>query len=127
VEQQTEKHIEVLNNDTIENAFKLYYKPLVSYAFSILKNKDDAEDVVQQVFTLLLNKKQEVTIEISLRAYLYKAVYHNCLNKIKQEATRKNISLETNNFEGNIKVSNEISQHQELEKIIEKSISQLPT
>ena len=41
------------NKEAIEELYKKYNKMIYGVAFSILKNKDDSEDVVQTVFSKL--------------------------------------------------------------------------
>lgn len=68
--------------------FRDYYKPLVRYGNTFLKDSDEAEDVVQQVFVSLWEKRARLDIHTSMRAMLYKAVQNACLNKIKQVKVR---------------------------------------
>lgn len=42
-----------------------------------------AEEIVQDVFLKLWENRHRMTIHTSLRAYLYKSVYHECLNELK--------------------------------------------
>ena len=47
------------NKDTIENLYKKYDKMIYGIAFSILKNKDDSEDIIQTVFSKLYTIDQD--------------------------------------------------------------------
>ncbi|WP_341903835.1 RNA polymerase sigma-70 factor [Fluviicola taffensis] len=69
--------------NTFEMVFRDYYKPLVRYGSTFLKDSDEAEDVVQQVFVSLWEKRTQLDIHTSIRAVLYKSVQNACLNKIK--------------------------------------------
>jgi RNA polymerase sigma-70 factor (family 1) len=73
---------------TFEMVFRDYYKPLVRYGSTFLKDSDEAEDVVQQVFVSLWEKRTQLDIHTSIRAVLYKAVQNACLNKIKHLKVR---------------------------------------
>jgi len=68
--------------------FRDYYKPLVRYGNTFLKDSDDAEDIVQQVFVSLWEKRDQLDIQTSIRAVLYKSVQNACLNKIKHLKVR---------------------------------------
>jgi RNA polymerase sigma-70 factor (ECF subfamily) len=46
------------------------------------------EEIVQNVFYKLWEKRELIEIELSPRAYLYKAVYHDCLNHLKHKKVR---------------------------------------
>lgn len=68
--------------------YKKYRKPLFAYAYSILKNVEDAEDVVQERFLYLLDRPASALATIQdLRSYLYKTIYHACLHIIRDAGT----------------------------------------
>ena len=73
---------------TFEMVFRDYYRPLVRYGNTFLKDSDEAEDIVQQVFVSLWEKRSQLDIHTSIRAVLYKAVQNACLNKIKHAKVR---------------------------------------
>ena len=66
-----------------ENVFKTHFKNLHAYAISIVKDEDDAEEIVQNVFFKIWEKQKQINIEQSLTAYLYKSVYYESLNFLK--------------------------------------------
>jgi RNA polymerase sigma factor (sigma-70 family) len=66
-----------------EQVFKLYLKPLRLNAFLILKNEQEAEDLVQQFFLDIWNQHLYRNIEKSLKAYLHTSIRHRCLNYIR--------------------------------------------
>jgi RNA polymerase sigma-70 factor (ECF subfamily) len=66
-----------------EATYKELYKPLFIYALGILNSQASAEEIVQNVFMKLWEKKETLKIETSLKAYLYKAVHNHSLNAIK--------------------------------------------
>jgi len=57
----------------------------LAYSITIVKNKDDAEDIVQQAFISLWQKMDTIDFNISARAYLYKTVYHASLDFLKHK------------------------------------------
>jgi len=64
--------------------FRKYYQALSYFAYNILKDKDLAEDVVQNVFLKIINDKIVFEDETHRRQYLYKSVKNSCLNEIKR-------------------------------------------
>ena len=66
-----------------EKAFRAFYAALCNYALSLVKDKDEAEEVVQNVFFNIWNKRTALQVSGSLKAYLYRSVHNECLNKIK--------------------------------------------
>src|SRR5690606_42153980 len=72
----------------LEVVFKSHFKYLHGYAQSIVKDSAEAEEVVQTVFLKLWEKRENLKISTSLKAYLYKAVYHGSINQLKHEKVR---------------------------------------
>lgn len=80
----------VKNGDikSFEIIFKEYYKKLVEYAFVHLKDIDNAEEIVQDLFYQLWNKKEKLEISTSLKSYLYRSVHNNCLLRLQHESIK---------------------------------------
>ena len=72
------------NVKVYEACFRQFYEPLCRYAHSLLRNKDEAEDIVQKIFCRLWDEREKMEIHTSIKSYLYKMVHNACLNKIKQ-------------------------------------------
>ncbi len=72
-----------------EKAFRvLYDKYAVALRYFAAKyvNDDEViEDVVQDAFVALWEKRMEFRVENAVKAYLYKAVRHDCLNLIRHQ------------------------------------------
>lgn len=81
-----------------EDIYLSYRKQMVTLALTILKNKDDAEDSVSDVFLRIAQKNWDIVREIKnetdLRNYLLKATKNTSLNKIKVKK-KNNIPLDT--------------------------------
>lgn len=125
-----EMQMEVVHNvkskvQTYEKLFHDYYNPLVQYAVTLLKDADDAEDIVQQVFVSFWEKYDSIEIHTSERAMLYKAVYNACLNKIKFRKVRTTFAQEyTPDVENHTAV--EELQAKELQHTINAAIENMP-
>jgi RNA polymerase sigma-70 factor, ECF subfamily len=76
------------DKNAYELMFRTYYEPLCIYACSFVKNIDDAEEVVQNVFFNIWNKRNALQIDSSVKSYLYRSVRNDCLNKIKHDKVR---------------------------------------
>jgi RNA polymerase sigma-70 factor (family 1) len=96
--------------DNFEALFKQYYAPLVVYACKYIPEKDAAREIVQDFFVKLFEKRSSLTIDTSLKSYLYRSVYNACMNYINQRSIQekhiKNIDLERNDEEN---LENEIN------------------
>ena len=126
--------IKLGNNDTFQFIFKKYYLPLYYYAKKITRSKENAEESVQNTFLKLWEKPEALNIEKSLDSYLYKAVYNNCLNLLKQlqvkEKYTDNYRRKIQDAEDHYRITAENGQAiliaDELHEKIESSISKLP-
>lgn len=76
--------------EVFEMLFREWYTPLCRFACTLLSDRDDAEEAVQQVFVTLWEKREDLAIENSIRAYLYRAVRNTCLNHLKHLRVRRN-------------------------------------
>lgn len=81
------------DQSAFEQVFKAYYKNLHAYAFTILKDEMDAEEMVQQVFFKLWDRSESLSFSGSIAAYLYRAVHNESLNFLKHLKVRSNHQL----------------------------------
>lgn len=101
-----DKKISLVNGETFDTAFANYYTPLVLFANNYVNNDQSiSEDIVQDVFLKLLQKKYSFDSLSSLKAYLYKSIKNACINYIKHEKVKqlyvdeeKNIKISETNF-----------------------------
>lgn len=90
-----------------EQLFRMWYVRLCLYAESIVRDRDMAEDLVQNLFCMLWEKRGEIDIRESVKAYMFRSVYHAALNSLKHEKVklafwefiRKQGSKDENNIE----------------------------
>jgi RNA polymerase sigma-70 factor (ECF subfamily) len=73
------------SNEGFEALFKAHYKALYAYACTILRDEDQADDTVQNVFFKLWQKKEDLAHIQSVKAYLYRSVYNESMNYIKRQ------------------------------------------
>ena len=81
-----------------EEIFMSYRKQMVSLAFSILENHEDAEDAIHNVFLRIAQKNWDTVRSIEdktdLRNYLLKSTKNASLNILKIRS-KNNVSLDT--------------------------------
>ena len=71
-----------------EQLFRMWYVRLCLYAESLVRDRDVAEDLVQNLFCMLWEKHEEINIRESLQFYLYRSVYHAALNFLKHDKVK---------------------------------------
>jgi len=125
----TDAEKKLLNPDDAEldRLFLANYGPLKRYAFTMLNDPAAAEEMVQQVFFKVLERKEPIVIHTSVKAYLYRSVNNECLNYIKHQKIKKryeNDSNETMKAHNNTPANS--LQLKELEAQLRLAINQLP-
>ena len=84
-------HLEIFrriaNSDVhaYEILFKEYYKFLCSYAFGLTKDRNAAEEIVEDFFVELWNNRQKIHINTSVRSYFVGSIHNRCLNYLQRE------------------------------------------
>ncbi|RYU97174.1 RNA polymerase sigma-70 factor [Emticicia agri] len=115
------------NERIFETIFRKYYQSLCNYANSMLKEMDEAEEIVQNLFSGIWEKRAELEISISLKSYLYRAVHNHCLNRIKHLKIREEYQQYASNYHENSYESvGQSVMKNELERRIEEAIEKLP-
>jgi RNA polymerase sigma-70 factor (ECF subfamily) len=110
-----------------EEIFSKYSNKLYQFSISYLKSEEDAEEIVQDVFLKLWEKRQEIRTETSFQSYLFTIT----LNFIKRHFNRKaradqyKHELATQFFEANDQAESAIT-YQDLLNKLEVLIDQLP-
>lgn len=71
-----------------EALFKTYYTELVFHANRYLYDFDIAREIVQDLFVHIYEKRHQLDITLSLKAYLYRATQNRCINFIQSQKTK---------------------------------------
>lgn len=83
------------NTAAFQQVFNAYYESLCRYAFTILKDSDEVEDIVQSLFLKIWEKRERLDIKNTIRSYLFKAVYHQCLNQLEHRTVKLKHQMHT--------------------------------
>jgi RNA polymerase sigma-70 factor (family 1) len=68
--------------------FHSYYKPLVHFAQTFLKQTEAAEDVVEDCFVKFWEKRENISSASGIKPYLYKTVRNTCINLLRKQVHR---------------------------------------
>jgi RNA polymerase sigma-70 factor (ECF subfamily) len=109
-----------------EILFHKYYGILCSFATKIIKDDVAAEEIVQDFFVKLWEKREQLFIETSLKNYLFRSIKNLCLNFIQHNKTKiRHAQMVLSEVESNF---SDDSNYPEVDLFvkIEESISSLP-
>jgi RNA polymerase sigma-70 factor, ECF subfamily len=124
----TQRRIQDGDIKEFEQLFKKYYEPLCRYAFTVVKDMDVAEEIVQELFYGYWKGRATLSIQLSLNAYLYRAVKNNSLSYLRQQAVRQRYAEKAKSELAEVEsatVEDELVA-EELSKVIDETLHQLP-
>lgn len=100
---------------------------LYVYACKIIKDEEDAEDIVQEVFLYLWDKRSTLILKSSISSYLYSAVRFKFFNLLDRKKIRTDYKISFQQFldQGEYMTDNYIRE-KEFSQLIEKEIAALP-
>src|SRR3954468_6930398 len=84
--------------DNDETAFREFYKEhvfkLFQFSFAFVQNKELAEEIVNDVFLKLWQKRNKLDTIENINVYLYVAIRNTAANYLRKAASRKRIDIE---------------------------------
>ncbi len=112
---------------SFETLFRQYYQMLCTYAYRFVNDTDTAEEIVQELFYKIWEKREELQIHVSVKSYLFSAVHNRCLKFIEH----KNVEARYRNYylQHESEVDTENHTHSnvgELQVIIDQTLDSLP-
>ena len=105
-----------------------YYQRLCFYASKYMRDYDEAKDIVQEIFVKLWEKDLDFESSYAISAYLYPAVYHQCINRLNSKdlhAKHHQKILQENEFFEDISYFNDRVEDEVLWEVF-KAIESLP-
>jgi RNA polymerase sigma-70 factor, ECF subfamily len=112
----------------IELVFRQYHKSLCNLSNNIVRDRQAAEDIVQDVFLNLWKIRKEIDLTKSIKSYLYRSTTNgsiNWLNKNKKLISESQVPENQKTAESPYNAENNINA-QELELKIKNAIDKLP-
>jgi len=112
-------------------AFRKIYdgfsEPLYRFAYSYLKDSFEAEEIVQDVFLKVWEKRDEIDEQKSFKSYLYRITINKIFNELKHRVVKQKYEQHLLNFDQLTHETPESSiQFQELNKKLELLLTKLP-
>jgi len=85
------EHIRRGDRYAFEKLFREWYPRLCYFASRYVGSTDISRDVVQEVFIRLWDRREEIDIQFSVKAYLYRAVKNQALSHLR--STKQEMAL----------------------------------
>lgn len=107
--------------------YNRYKGLLYIHAFNRLKNQQEADDVVHELFTALWTKREDLFLKTHLSGYLYQAIRNRILDVISHKKVESAYMVSLQYFiDHSEAVTDHLVRENELAALIEKEISALP-
>ena len=104
-----------------------YSERLYSFAFKLLKNKEDALDVVQETFLKIWHKRKELDQDKSFKSFIFTVSYNIIMDQLRKRLSDSNyMEFLKTNFKLDQVVSENAADFNILEKQIQQYIGELP-
>lgn len=71
--------------NSIDNLIQEHGQKIYNYCYNMLRNRQEAEDAMQEVFIKAYNNMSRMDDMKSVAAWLYKVAYNHCLNIIRRK------------------------------------------
>jgi RNA polymerase sigma-70 factor (ECF subfamily) len=75
----------IRDNEIIERIKQGDVEQFESLFRSLIKDRDNAEDIVQDLFFRLWQDKEKISVESSLNGYLFRSVHNRCIHHIEHD------------------------------------------
>jgi RNA polymerase sigma-70 factor (ECF subfamily) len=108
--------------------FNRYSSVVYQTAYGMLQNREDAEDITQEVFALAYKRLHTLKAQTSIRGWLYKITVNLCNEHLRRQHRRRNLFRQwlQSNSRPKISKPQESIEEEEFDKILSNAISKLP-
>jgi RNA polymerase sigma-70 factor (ECF subfamily) len=116
------------NHDAYAEIFERFYGILFVHALKMLRNQEEAKDMVQELFEMLWTKRENIFLTGSLSSYLYATLRNKILNLLAHEKVRRKYVNSLGQFMELEKYETDFYiRERELKRKIEHEIAALPS
>jgi RNA polymerase sigma-70 factor (family 1) len=107
--------------------YNQYRSKMYAYAYNLCKSAETAEEIVQEVFIRLWQKREQINTDLNFNAYIKKITLNHVLNHLKKVAREKSLQEEVLSYIEEIRNTTEDNLlEKELLKTYDEAISLLP-
>ena len=105
--------------------FRHYSALVYRFAFSYLKSRPAAEEIVQECFIKIWEKRAQLRDDVPLKGYLFTTAHHAVLNELRRDQHHLRLHGQVAAAAGPASVANE-AEYQEMEALYAAALDRLP-
>ena len=114
------------NNITAFNQlFEYYSSKLYHFAFGYLKSFEDTEELVQEVFIKIWEKRKDINPDYDFQSYLFTIAFNQVKKHFRSKHIMNKYLEHAGNFESNSVATPEVD-YRELSEIIDRLVDRMP-
>jgi RNA polymerase sigma-70 factor (ECF subfamily) len=125
-DKETTTYIDSLQ-ENFDRIYICYFARMQRFAKIYVMSDEEAENIVQDVFLMLWEKRKVLNIQISLTAYLFSLVKNKCIDylrhKIIDDEYKRELSFKLNALE---EINRAFATDEDIEKFINDALQKLP-
>ncbi len=115
------------NRDAFTEIYDRYNGVLYLFAYNRLRDREEAKDIIHELFLSVWTKHKDLHLTINLSAYLYTAVKNRIINNItRQKVAARYIDSFQYYMDSVVNNTDHLVRHNDLVRFIEKEIAELP-
>jgi len=124
IESELSHSIKVDDEASLRQIYKQYWTRLYVYAFNVLRERELCEDIVQEVFVDLWERRHDVQIS-DLSSYLYQSVKYQIFNRLRESKYKRQLLMKLDVMNTGDEIE-ELYEKRELVAHIKDIISRIP-
>lgn len=115
------------NEAAFTELYNRYWVVLYVHAVKMTNDEDQARDIVQDIFTVLWKKREVISVNTSLKSYLYKAVRNKVLNSINRSKLKESYLKSLISFvvKGELHTQEQV-EFRDFERRIDREVNNFP-
>lgn len=115
------------DHEAFSEIYRRYWHVLFLHAHKMIRDEDEAKDIVQDIFIGLWNCSSSIHVTSNLKGYLYVTVRNRILNRIRQTKSSDDfVGLLAKEINGVDESTTDLINERELQEIIDNEVNRLP-
>ncbi len=115
------------NRDAFTEIYNRYHWLLHTHSYKWMRNREEAKDIIHELFSTIWLKHDSLSFEPNLQAYLYASVRNRIFNLLSRKRTESTYITSLTDFIGKGEcITDYLVRENQLKAIIEKEVATMP-
>lgn len=119
--------LKIGDRSAYEQIYHRYKFVLHNHAWNKTRNREEAQDTIQEIFTMLWAKRESLDVNVNLSGYLYTSLRNYILNQMVRKEVRNKYIVSIQSFvDQDTVIADHRVRENQLRELIEKEVAALP-